>query len=59
MTHPYDSIPELAGIATYDSASRIGFSVDDNVALLLSYAWTERRLMRLLIARLPFHDSSD
>lgn len=54
MTHPYDSIPELAGIATYDSASRIGFSVEDNVALLLSYAWTERRLMQLLIARLPW-----
>ena len=54
MTHPYDSIPELAGIATYASASRVGYSVDDNVALLLRYAWTERRVMRLLVARLPW-----
>jgi hypothetical protein len=51
--HPYDSIPELAGVATYDSAARIGYSVDDNVSLLLRYAWTERRLMHLLVANLP------
>jgi hypothetical protein len=54
MTHPYDSIPELAGIATYASASRVGYSVSDNVRLLLRYAWTERRVMRLLVARLPW-----
>lgn len=54
MTHPYDSIPELAGIATYASASRVGYSVDENVTLLLRYAWTERRLMRLLVAKLPW-----
>jgi hypothetical protein len=53
MTHPYDRIPELAGVATYESATRIGFSVDENVALLLRYQWTERRLMKTLIALLP------
>jgi hypothetical protein len=53
MSHPYDRIPELAGIATYESAKRVGFSVDDNVALLLRYHWTERRLMKALIALLP------
>jgi len=35
MTHPYDAIPELAGVATYASAARIGYSVDDNVRRLL------------------------
>jgi hypothetical protein len=54
MTHPYDSIPELAGIATYEAAARVGYSVNDNVRLLLRYAWTERRLMRLLVAKLPW-----
>src|SRR5688572_7342462 len=53
MTHPYDRIPELAGVATYKDAARIGYSVDDNVALLLRYHWTERRLMKTLIALLP------
>lgn len=52
MSHPYDRIPELAGIATYESAARVGFSVDANVALLMRYQWTERRLMKTLIAHL-------
>src|SRR6476660_8705347 len=50
--HPYDLIPELAGLATYASAANIGWSVDDNVRRLLRLHWTERRLMRLMIARL-------
>ena len=54
MSHPYDDIPELAGVATYDSASRLGYSVSENVRLLLRYAWTERRLMHLLVANLPW-----
>jgi hypothetical protein len=51
-SHPYDRIPELAGIATYAEATRVGFSVDDNVARLLRYHWAERRLMAVLVARL-------
>lgn len=53
MKHPYDSIPELAGIATYESAAQIGYSVEHNVQRLLRYAWTERRVMASLIAHLP------
>jgi hypothetical protein len=51
--HPYDSIPELAGIATWASASRVGYGVTENVRRLQQYAWTERRLMRLLVGHLP------
>jgi len=53
MAHPYDSIPELGGIATYQSAARVGYSVAENVRRLLHYHWTERALMRTLVARLP------
>ena len=53
MPHPYDSIPELAGIATYKSAARVGYSVAENVRRLLSYHWTERRLMHTLVAHIP------
>ena len=59
MTHPdnagadlLDSIPELAGIATYKEAARVGLSVDANVAQLLRLQWTERRLMRALVMHL-------
>jgi hypothetical protein len=47
-----DSIPELAGVATYAEAARVGLSVDDNVAELLRLQWTERRLMRALVANI-------
>ena len=50
--HPYDRIPELAGLASYGEAARIGYSVDENVARLLRYHWTERRLMAVIIAHL-------
>ncbi len=53
MSHPYDAIPELAGVATYSSAARIGYAVAENVRRLLRYHWTERRIMQTLIARLP------
>lgn len=53
MPYAYDAIPELAGLATYESASRIGFSVTENVRRLLRYHWTERRLMQTLVAHLP------
>jgi len=45
-------LPELAGIATYQDASRIGFSVDDNVRRLLRFHWVERRAMAILVAHL-------
>jgi len=53
MTHPYDRIPELAGVATYEGAAKVGYSVEENVRRLLRYHWTERRLMSALIAHLP------
>jgi hypothetical protein len=51
-THPYDAIPELAGLASYAQATQIGWSVDDNVQRLLRLHWIERRFMRLIIARI-------
>ena len=51
--HPLDQIPELAGLATYAEAAQIGYSVDDNVRRLLRFHWVERRLMALLVARIP------
>ena len=45
-------LPELAGIATYAEAARIGYSVDENVRRLLRYHWVERRLMAILVAHL-------
>src|SRR5436190_6140299 len=53
MRHPYDSIPELAGVATYKSAARLGYSVADNVQLLLRYQWSARRLMQAMVAHIP------
>jgi hypothetical protein len=50
--HPYDNIPELAGLATYASAAVVGWSVDENVRRLLRLHWTERRLMRFMVARI-------
>jgi hypothetical protein len=46
-------IPELAGVATYAVASRIGYSVDENVRRLLRYHWLERALMTTMLAHLP------
>ena len=51
--HPLDRIPELAGLASYAEAAQVGYSVDDNVRRLLRYHWVERRLMAMLIARIP------
>lgn len=50
--HPYDSIPELAGLATYAAAARVGWSVDENVRRLLRLQWVERRLMATMVAHL-------
>ncbi|HKP28747.1 MAG TPA: hypothetical protein VJU15_05070 [Gemmatimonadales bacterium] len=46
-------IPELAGLASYAEAARIGYSVDESVRRLLRYHWTGRRLMSALLAHLP------
>ena len=51
--HPLDRIPELAGLASYAEAAQIGYSVDENVQRLLRYHWVGRRLMAMLIARIP------
>jgi hypothetical protein len=45
-------IPELAGLASYAEAARIGYPVDENVRRLLRYQWTERRLMVDLLSHL-------
>jgi hypothetical protein len=45
--------PELAGLATYAEAARVGHSVEANVKGLLRLHWAERRLMQLLTARIP------
>ena len=49
---PTLGVPELAGLASYPEATRIGYSVDENVRRLLRYQWTERRLMATLLAHL-------
>ena len=49
---PTPGVPELAGLATYAEAARIGYSVDENVRRLLRYQWTERRLMTALLSHL-------
>ena len=48
----YDLIPELAGLATYAEATRVGWSVDENVRRLLRLQWMERRLMATMVAHL-------
>src|SRR4051812_28765395 len=45
--------PELAGVATYAQAARIGYSVDENVERLRRIHWAERRLMHAMLAHLP------
>ena len=53
MSTQKQSIPELAGLATYETAARIGYSVEENVERLLRLHWTERRLMDAMLAHLP------
>jgi len=53
MTTTKPRIPELAGLATYEQAARIGYSVEENVERLLRMHWTERRLMDIMLAHLP------
>ncbi len=49
---PSLGVPELAGLASYEEASRIGYSVDESVRRLLRYQWVERWLMRDLLSHL-------
>jgi hypothetical protein len=51
-SHPLDNVPELAGLATYVDAARVGYSVDENVRRLLRFHWVERQLMATMIAHL-------
>jgi hypothetical protein len=45
-------VPELAGIASYKEATKIGYSVEENVRRLLRYHWVERRLSQILVSRI-------
>jgi hypothetical protein len=51
-TAPSLGIHELAGLATYKDAARIGHSVDENVRRLLRLHWAERRQMAIAVAHL-------
>ena len=51
-TSPSAVIPELAGVASYAGAARIGYSVNENVRRLLRYHWAERRLMTTMLTHL-------
>lgn len=50
MSVPGIGIPPLAGLATYEEAARVGYSVDDNVELMRRYNYIERRLHELSCA---------
>jgi hypothetical protein len=49
---PSLGVPELAGLARYAEAARIGYSVEETVRRLLRYQWIERWLMRDLLSHL-------
>lgn len=51
-TAPGSGVPELAGLARYPEAARIGYSVDETVRRLLRYQWVERWLMRDALSHL-------
>ena len=38
-------IPVLAGVCSYEEAARLGYSVEENVARMVRYAWIEKRMM--------------
>ncbi len=46
-------VPPLAGLCTYEEASRPGMAVDENVARLRRYNYVERRLVEISAAHLP------
>ena len=49
---PSLGVPELAGIASYKEATKIGYSVEENVRRLLRYHWVEKRLAEIVVARI-------
>jgi len=49
---PRIGLPELAGLGTYETAARVGYSVDDTVRRLLRFQWLERRLLTAAAAHL-------
>ena len=53
MAAPSLGIPELAGLATWREAARVGYGVDENVRRLLRFQWAEKRLMEIAVAHLP------
>ncbi|HUP88973.1 MAG TPA: hypothetical protein VM100_06475 [Longimicrobiales bacterium] len=50
---PRIGIPPLAGLAPLNDATRIGYSVDENVSRLLRYHWIEKRLSEIAAAKIP------
>lgn len=50
---PSIGVPELAGLASYAGAARVGYGVDETVRRLLRYQWLERSVMRVLVTHLP------
>jgi hypothetical protein len=36
-------LPVLAGLCTYEEATRLGYSVEENVSRMVRYAWIEKR----------------
>jgi len=53
MSAPRIGIPPLAGVCSLEDATRIGYTVDENVARLLRYHWIEKRLSDIMVAKLP------
>ena len=47
---PTIGIPPLAGLATYEEATRPGYAVDDNVDLMRRYNYVEKRLYEVSAA---------
>jgi hypothetical protein len=43
------AVPPLAGLASYREAAKVSYSVDDNVARLLRYAWIEKRTLEVAL----------
>ena len=53
MSEVAAGIPPLAGVCSYEEATRIGYGVDENVQRLLRYHWTEKRLLEIALSRIP------
>jgi hypothetical protein len=49
---PRLGIPPLAGISSLAGATRIGYSVEENVTRLLRYHWIEKRLSEIAVSKL-------